>query len=300
MSFINAQGRRLLAIIAFTILLCLSSLTGIAQETFHPVMGPAKISLGEKLAVIDLPSGYIFVNQEESKKFLERQGSSGNQVLGIIAPSTKEQNFFVVCSFDDMGYVTDTDAEKLNKDDILNSYKEGVKTQNDDRREKGIEPIFVGDWAETPSYDKQHHHVVWALTAKKEDSPSAPAIAVNYNTRVLGRRGVLSLNLVTGPNELSTHKKNVATLLSKTTFIPGQTYEDYVAGQDKDSGMGLAGLILGGGAVAAAAKMGIFGAFWKWILAAVLIGKKFVIFIVIGLAALCKRIFGGKKNQGQA
>src|SRR5262249_14457087 len=155
--------------------------------------------------------------------------------------------------------------------------------QNEERAKLNLPPIYVGQWAELPHYNKAAHQVIWALEVKDEDSESAPVTSINYNTRILGRRGVLSMNLVTDPHYLLVNKFKVASLLNATTFNRGETYAEYVPGQDKAAGYGIAGLILGGGAVAAAAKFGLFGALWKWMLAAALVMKKFALIALAGV-----------------
>jgi uncharacterized membrane-anchored protein len=138
--------------------------------------------------------------------------------------------------------------------------------------------------------------VIWAIAAKDEDSESAPVTTVNYNTRILGRKGVLSLNLVTDPDQLAANKAKAAILLDRTTFNRGQSYGDFIAGRDKDAGIGLTGLILGGGALAAAAKFGLLGGAWKMILAVVLALKKFIIVAIAGIGAMFAKLFGKKKD----
>lgn len=262
--------------------------------------GPAKIKLGDMLANLELPAKYAFVNKDVTEKFLKEQGSSPEGILGMIVPADeKDGNFFVVCRFEDVGYVNDDDAEKINANEILNSYKEGSKDQNEERKELNLPPIFVGGWAEAPHYKKDSHQVIWGIEIKDEERDGAPVMDINYNTRILGRRGVLSLNLVTAPQDLVANKAKVAKLLDSTTFIRTQTYADYVPGRDKKAEYGLAGLILGGGAMAAAAKFGIFGAMGKWILGLVLVFKKFAIVAIAGIGALIAKFFGGKKKDDQ-
>lgn len=255
------------------------------------------IVLGDRLATVHLPMEYVFVDAQRAAEFLKKQGGSEEGVLGIIAPADETQDYFVLCRFEDVGYVNDDDAEKLNADDILKSYKEGTEEQNQERKDMNLPPIYVGGWAEKPHYEKASHQMVWAIEVKDEDSASAPVSTVNYNTRILGRRGVLSMNLVTDPSQLPENKLKVAALLDATKFNKGQTYADYIPGKDKSAGYGLAGLILGGGALAAAAKFGIFGALWKWALGLVLVLKKFIILAVVGVGALLSKLFGKKKND---
>lgn len=253
------------------------------------------VVLGDKLATVKLAPEFMFVDKDDAKAFLQKQGSSGDGVLGIIAPAQESaDDYFVVCRFEDVGYVSDDDADKLNADEILNSYKDGVKEQNEERKELKLPPIYIGGWAEKPHYDKALHHVIWALEVKDEDTKEAPVVTLNYNTRILGRRGVLSMNLVADPKNIDQDKLKVAQLLKDTTFNHGQTYAEYVPGTDKAAGYGIAGLVLGGGAMAAAAKMGFLGAIWKWILGIILVLKKFLIIALVGIGGLLSKLFGKK------
>lgn len=218
--------------------------------------GPARITLGDNLAYVDLPAGYLFANKELAQKFLEKEGSSTHGVLGIIIPENKNEeddSFSIISSYDDSGYVHDKDANDLKADEILKSCQEGTKQGNERRKELNIPPFYVGGWAEKPQYQKDKHQVVWAIEIKDQDTPQAPVEAINYNTRILGRQGVLSMNLVTSLKKFPENKAKAMELLNKTEFTKGNTYGEYVEGKDKASGYGLTGLILGGGAMAAAA-----------------------------------------------
>ncbi len=254
--------------------------------------GPATIKL-EDIATIELPKDYFFVNEEFSKSLLQKQGSNPKGVLGIIFPKEHDNKngFDIICRFDPIGHVKDDDAGKLNAAEILESIKSGTNEENENRKAQGIPPIYVGGWAETPKYISNLHEVVWAVEAKNKEDATAAETDVNYNTRKLGRKGVLSMNLISGLEQIDANKKKISPILASTAFTKGNAYEDFKPGIDKDSGLGIAGLILGGGAVAAAAKFGVFGALWKWGIAAFLILKKFLIVAVMGLFALFSRLF---------
>jgi uncharacterized membrane-anchored protein len=273
--------------------------TGLPVFAADPVAGPTTVPLKEADATIKLPAGFAFIPKEEAIKALEEEGSGGEGVQGIILPTAKDgNNWIVVCRFDDSGYVNDDDANKLNPDDILKSYKEGTAEQNEVRKEKGIPPVYVSGWAEKPHYDKSKHQVIWAIQGKDEDTAESPVVTVNYNTRILGRRGVLSMNLVTDPDKVELNKTKVGALLDQTSFNKGADYKDYIAGKDKSAGYGLAGLILGGGALAAAAKLGLLGGLWKWGIGLILVFKKFAIIGIAAIAGLIGKFFKGKKDSG--
>jgi uncharacterized membrane-anchored protein len=124
---------------------------------------------------------------------------------------------------------------------------------------------------------------------------------VNFNTRVLGRKGIVSLNLVCDPEDLPASKPEVATLLEGTAFKSGSRYEDFNSKTDKIAEYGLAGLILGGAGLGAAklVKIGLLAKFWKVILAAIVAGKKAILLAFAGVAAFAKRLFG-RKGRGAA
>ncbi|WP_186438547.1 DUF2167 domain-containing protein [Cohnella terricola] len=81
-------------------------------------------------------------------------------------------------------------------------------------------------------------------------------------------------------------------VLSGLTTKAGQRYEDFDASTDKVAGYGLAGLILGGTALAIAKKAGLIGII-------VIVVKKFW-FLVIAAGAWLWRIVRGRKSPGQA
>lgn len=293
---------RLTAVSCFTFLTLISSGTAFADAPKEKGItpGPAHVILGDNLASIDVPKGFSFADKELAKKFLESDGGSSEGALGIIFPENQNDDassFCIISTFEDSGYVHDKDANDLKPDEILKTYQEGTKENNPRRKELGLPPIFVGSWAEKPQYQKDKHQVVWAIEVKGEDSPTAPVTDINYNTRILGRKGVLSMNLVTSQENFPENKAKVMAILNKTEFTKGNTYGEYVAGKDKASGYGLTGLILGGGAMAAAAKMGLLGGLWKWAIALFIAGKKFLIIAVVGLGALFAKFFG-KKDGG--
>lgn len=298
---------RLTAVSCFVFLTLFSPITAQADDLKEKGItpGPAHIILGDNLASIDVPAGYVFADKELAKKFLEASGSTPDGALGIVFPAeamnekSKEEDansFYVISRFEDSGYVHDEDAKDLKPDEILKTYQEGTKENNEHRKSMNLPPVYVGGWAEKPQYEKDKHQVVWALQVKDEDSTSAPVTGINYNTRILGRKGVLSMNLVTSQEKFPENKAKVMALLNKTEFTKGNTYGEYVEGKDKASGYGLTGLILGGGAMAAAAKMGLLGGLWKWALGFLIAGKKLILVAVVGIGALFAKLFG-KKGQ---
>jgi uncharacterized membrane-anchored protein len=278
-----------------------------AQESAEPSLhlnwlsGPRSIPLGHDLT-LKLPERHVFVNGSDASKLLEKNGSFHNEdVVGLVVGKADDAKWFVVIRYEDEGYIKDTDS--IDADELLKSMKEGTEAANEERKSRGFPPFHVEGWSEAPHYDRSVHHLVWALTVKGDDGES-----VNYNTRILGRKGVVSLNLVCDPSELAGDRPEIADLLAGTAFDKGQRYEDFNSKTDKIAEYGLAGLILGGIGLGAAkvVKIGLLGALFAKFGTILLAAKKLILFVFVGIAAMFKRIVGffkglfGRKDPPEA
>jgi uncharacterized membrane-anchored protein len=246
--------------------------------------GPRELRLPNDIRV-QLPSGYLWLGPKESDALLKRMGNLHNEdVLGMMTTAGEGQ-WFVVVSYEASGFVKDD--EKIDANELLTAMREGVAESNKERREAGFTEWHVDGWQEEPHYDQSSHRLIWSLTISDKEGAS-----VNYSTRLLGRRGYASLNLVTDPATITKDKPHAAVLLAATSFAPGSRYEDFDASTDEVAEYGLAGLILAGAGVGAAkfAKVGLFAGFWKLILSALVAGKKLIIVVVAGGAALVGKL----------
>jgi uncharacterized membrane-anchored protein len=141
-------------------------------------------------------------------------------------------------------------------------------------------------WAETPSYDKASHKLYWAKELAFGD---AQQHTLNYNIRVLGRKGVLVLNAVSGMNQIAMIKTEMPKVLSATNFKAGNDYNDFNSSTDKVAAYGIAALVAGG----VAAKLGFFAKIFALLLAF----KKLIIVGVIALWVGIKKFLGMKKKE---
>jgi uncharacterized membrane-anchored protein len=74
----------------------------------------------------------------------------------------------------------------------------------------------------------------------------AKGITLNYDIRVLGRKGVLILRAVADDAQLKMVAENSKSVLAKTAFTSGNRYEDFSSSSgDKVAEYGIAGLITG-------------------------------------------------------
>lgn len=256
-------------------------------------VGPAKIGLSGSLGSLNLPAGYAYFGEAKAKAQMERGGSTPEHAIGLIVPAEKDGKFAVLLRYEDTGYVSDKDAGELDPKKILESYQEGTEAQNELRKEKGIGAIHVTGWEQEPKYDTKTHVVTWSLQAKDDKNEQF----VNYNTRVLTRKGVLSVNLMCDNADLPACRPKAQDLTSKIAFNSGERYEDYKQG-DKMSTGGLVALVAGGALLAK--KTGLIVFLWAMakplLLFVKALGAKALALLALPFMAL-KNMFGKKKSS---
>lgn len=244
--------------------------------------GPGDFELGRGVATISLKSGYVFAGPKDTKKVMELLGNPpSGQEAGMVMPADENQNWFLIFEYNPVGYVSDDDSHEIDANAILEGIRQGTEQANEVRRKKGYPTLEVLGWFENPRYDQRTNNLVWALEARDEGGERF----VNYNTRLLGRAGYMSVTLVTDPETMASNKSVVNYVLSGFSYNRGSRYMDFVDG-DKVAGYGVAALVAGGAGVAAA-KLGLFAALGK------LLAKlwKLVVVGVVALGAGIKRLF---------
>jgi uncharacterized membrane-anchored protein len=252
--------------------------------------GPRHVALGHDVS-IDIPEHYAFLERDPAAKLLEKNGSLYNDnLLGLVVGIRPEDDWFVVIRFDAEGYIKDD--EKIDADEILKAIREGQEEANAERQKRGFSALQIGGWQEPPHYEKAAHHLVWGLKVNSSNGD-----AINYNTRILGRKGYVALNLVTDAAKLATQRTHATVLLSHTSFDAGARYEDFDSKNDKVAEYGLGGLVLAGAGLTAVklVKIGLLAKFWKIIIVALVAGKKFLIIGLLALGAMFKNLVGKKK-----
>jgi uncharacterized membrane-anchored protein len=245
--------------------------------------GPQLVELGSNVE-IDLPAGVLLFERAEARKMLEQVGDDGENVLGIV--QTVGSSWWILIEYDDVGYVSDKDANELDANELFRSFEQGNVAQNARRKTLNIPPLYLDGWSEMPTYKAQQHHLVWGLKGHSDEGP-----VINFFTRILGRNGYMSVNLIDSPNTIEQSKLDTTNILGAVRFKSGFRYEDHKEG-DRDSGLGLSALVLGGAGVAAVkvAKTG-------FLIKLLLVFKKGFIVIIAAIAGFFKWIFGRKKDE---
>jgi uncharacterized membrane-anchored protein len=250
------------------------------------------------MARLDLPQGFRYLDPADAKKVVVdlwgNPPQSAKDLLGMVVPAGEDlvsgNSWAIVLTFKEDGYISDKDADKIDYNDLLAQLKEGSKQSNEARQAAGYGSMELTGWAVAPRYDKDCKVLYWA---KRFDIPESDEDTLNYDVRVLGRRGVLSLNGIAGIGRVNDIEAVTPAIVSMVQFNDGHRYADFNPKTDKEADYSLAGLVLGG-AVAAkvAAKAGLLAKLGAILLA----GKKFVVIAVIGVAALLKKFFGRRSE----
>jgi uncharacterized membrane-anchored protein len=246
--------------------------------------GPHTGTLGSH-AQIDVPEGAFFLDAGATRAFLQANENipSGNELGAIVRPVENGHSWFALFTFSDEGYVEDTDKDAIDADALLANMKEGNAEANEERKKRGWTPFVLEGWQTKPYYDTATHNLTWSI---RGSSPGETA-TINHSVRLLGRRGVMSVQLVADQDGIAATTSDFNDMLKGFSYKAGERYAEFRQG-DKMAGYGLAALI-GGGAVAAAAKTGLLQKAWK-----------FIVVIVVAAFGALKKLFGGRSEEPAA
>lgn len=245
------------------------------------------VTLDSADAVLNVPENFYYLNNKDSEKILvEIWGNPpGQKVLGMLFPAEStpfdQDSWAVTIEYEEDGYVSDEDADEIDYDDLLSQMKKDTLASSKVRVEKGYESIELVGWASSPYYDTAEKKLHWAKEIKFGEQELN---TLNYNIRVLGRKGVLVLNFIADIDQKEVIESNIETVLALAEFDQGAQYSDFNPEVDKIAAYGIGALVAG----KVIAKTGL-------IAVALIFLKKFGIFILIGLGALFKGVFSRKK-----
>ena len=252
------------------------------------------ISLRHGMATLRLPQSFRYIGPEGSRRLLTEAWGNPPAVaqsnLGMLIPTAvsplSREGWGIVIEYEEEGFVNDDDAASIDYTRLLKQMQDATVAVNGQREKQGFEPVTLIGWAEQPSYDAAAHKMYWA---KELAFGTNSNHTLNYNIRVLGRRGVLVLNAVAEMDQLPAIRRQTRDVLAAVDFNEGDRYSDYLPGTDKAAAYGITGLIIG----ATAAKGGMF----KVLIAGLLAFKKAVIMGFFAAVAAIRRFFGRRSPQ---
>ncbi|TFF37083.1 DUF2167 domain-containing protein [Mucilaginibacter psychrotolerans] len=243
------------------------------------------IKVGDGIATVTIPKGFKYLDSVQAAKVLtDVWGNPKTPTLGFIMPEENGilSGYVFNIQYDAIGYVKDDDAKDVDYDELLANLKTESNEENPEREKAGFPPITIIGWAAKPYYDGDKHILHWAKEVKfGTDSVNT----LNYNVRVLGRKGVLILNAIATMNELEAVKSGVPQVLTMVEFSDGNKYTNFNSSIDNVAAWTIGGLVAG----KILAKVGFFALavkFWK----VIALG-----FAVAGGAI--KKFFTGKSNK---
>jgi uncharacterized membrane-anchored protein len=254
-----------------------------------------QIALSEAKATLNLTSNIRYLSGADAERVLSELWGNppGSEAIGMLVPAdvplTDPKSWAVVITYNSDGYVSDEEASSIDYDAMLKDMKEGAAEANDEREKAGYGRVDIIGWAARPHYEQSSNRIYWAKELKFS---GAEENTLNYDIRVLGREGYLSLNAVANMSQLSDIEQEMPKVIAMAEFNQGARYADFNESTDKIAGYGLAALV--GGAVAA--KTGLLGK----LLALLVAAKKLIIPIVIGIGVGIRALYNrltGKQNK---
>ena len=256
------------------------------DATFNYQKG--KIDLDNGLAEIVVPEGYKFLDEEQANRVLgDLWGNPvDDSTLGMLIKedeSPVSTSYAIEISYSEEGYVSDDDADDIDYDDLLEEMQNDATSANDERIKQGYPKIELVGWASEPFYDKETKKLHWAKELKFGNDETN---TLNYNIRVLGRKGYINLNVIGDIDVLEDVKSNLDPVLSSVDFKEGYTYADFDSSIDEVAAYGIGGLVAG----KLLAKAGFFAILLKF--------WKFIAIGAVGLfSAFKNKIFGRKEEE---
>jgi uncharacterized membrane-anchored protein len=257
------------------------------ETSLHYQTGTIELEAGN--AKLHVPQGFRYLDSDQAPYVLEELWGNppDSTVLGLLVPENRgvlESNSWVFnISFDEMGYVKDDDADDIDYDDLLKEQQKEMEEENPGRIKEGYSPIkFIG-WASTPFYDKDKKVLHWAKEFKFGDDSLN---TLNYNLRVLGRKGVFVLNAISSMEQLPEVKSNIGKVTGSVVFNNGSQYADFDPKLDEVAAWTIGGLVAG----KILAKVGFFALILKF--------WKLIALGAAGAGAFIWKLITGKKNEG--
>ncbi|NIG53097.1 DUF2167 domain-containing protein [Chitinophaga sp. Cy-1792] len=256
--------------------------------------GLVTLSAGD--AQLNVPAGFKFLGKEQSQFIIEKIYGNPPQIaaeaLGMIFPEKSdiltENSYVFIVKYEDVGFIKDDDAEHMNYDDLKKQIIEDEVKTNEERKKNGYRTIHLIDWAQKPFYDKEHKVLHWAKELQVGEQPSDNN-TLNYEVRILGKKGILSLDAVCSMSELPLVKADIDKVLKMATFTEGNAYADFDPKVDKVAAWTIGGLIAG----KVLAKVGFFAVILKYL--AVI--WKFLVVAAMAVIGFIRKKILGKKDE---
>ncbi|MEN7550384.1 DUF2167 domain-containing protein [Rapidithrix thailandica] len=226
-----------------------------------------EVSLQGDLALLKVPKGYKYLDAEQSKYVMaDLWGNPPSECLGMLFPEetyplSDHFTYAIEITYSEDGYIEDEDAQELDYDELMEEMKSQSVAINEARIEQGYGAIELVGWASSPFYDSKNKKLHWAKELKFE---SDSANTLNYNIRILGRKGYLNLNVIGEMDVLPMVKQDIDPVLASVDFKEGYRYSEFNPDIDQVAAYGVGGLIAGK-VLSKVGFLAVLAKFWKFI-----------------------------------
>lgn len=247
------------------------------------------VTLDSCHVTIRVPEGFQFLDGVQANHlFADYWGNPyDSELLGALIPSENEMFYQVgvaySITFAECGYISDEDAKAIDTVELLNFLKESNAEYN-----KSLEPeqrLTLISWAATPQYIPRWHTLVWGRTYQN----SVGEKVINYDIRILGRYGSLSVNAVISPEDLPEVREKVGLIIGSVSYNYDYNYDDYDPETDYTSDLTIGSLVAG----TILAKTGLLAK----IGAILLKSWKLILIAIAAIGALITKLVKGKKDK---
>ena len=239
------------------------------------------IKLSNGVTTLNVPEQFYYLNPDDAQKVLVDVWNNppGIKKLGMLFPAHATpfdvDVWGVEIDYEQDGYVSDENADTINYDDLLVEMQQTISDANSDRVAAGYDRIQLLGWAARPYYDRTGHKLHWAKELRFGDQQES---TLNYNIRILGRKGVLLLNFIANMDQKANIETNLDTILTMAEFDEGSRYENFDPDLDQVAAYGIGALVAG----KVLANTGLIAALLVFL-------KKFWGVVIIGIGAMLSK-----------
>jgi len=242
-------------------------------------------------STLALNEDFRYLDAADAQRVLEQLWGNppDSSVLGMLVPAKtplgEHGAWAVVITYSDDGHVSDADAAKIDYTQMLKDMQASAHDANAERIKAGYDSVEIVGWAAPPHYDSASNKLYWA---KEIEFGGKPRHTLNYDIRILGRGGYLSLNAISSMDQLPMVQDQMQKVLTMTNFDAGQRYADFNASTDKIAAYGIGALVAG----TLAAKAGLFAK----LLALLIAFKKAIVVGFLAAVAAVKKLFSRRST----
>ena len=151
-------------------------------EEFEAKLGyeTGTVTLQGGMATIRLPDSFRFIGPEGSRRLLTdawgNPEGSADDVLGMLIPSNasplSKEGWGIVITYDDDGYVDDSDAAGINYAKLLKEMQDETRAENEERKKQGFEPVTLVGWRSHPLMTRLHTSCTGRRTSRSAKARS--------------------------------------------------------------------------------------------------------------------------------